>query len=168
MVTINSSSLQTPYLQAFFLFCLILARFSQLDHINQILKKSAMVFTLMTMFIMPYMYTCINFQIKYITCSMILLKKCFKVLFENFNGIFYGYHYSNSLELGILLNTSRQRYVLCKMNKGLTTVSKLCQMYHVERYINYKHNSHLIVNVIHIQSSITDTLFLYYKFLQRQ
>lgn len=65
-----------------------------------------MVFTLMTMFIMPYMYTCINFQIKYITRRMILLKKCFKVLIDNFNGIFYGYHYSNSLELGILLNTS--------------------------------------------------------------
>lgn len=48
-----------------------------------------MVFTLMTMFIMPYMYTCINFQIKYITCRMILLKKCFKVLIENFNLMVY-------------------------------------------------------------------------------
>lgn len=75
-----------------------------------------MVFTLMTMFIMPYMYICINFQIKYITCRMILLKKCFKVLIENFNGYFMvtiiqttQFVYKLicvSLELGILLNTS--------------------------------------------------------------
>lgn len=37
---------------------------------------------------------------------MILFKKCFKVLIENFNGIFYGYYYLNFLELGILLNIS--------------------------------------------------------------
>lgn len=48
------------------------------------------------------------------------------LLIENFNGIFYGYHYSNSLELGILLNTSVWKLMPILKTQDSVWCDKIC------------------------------------------